>query len=139
MDILIDPYRIRAPLKLTSRPYPVDAQDGLDCAHALTGGLVQAWPADSLQATHGMLGGALREPLFSYSDWPAEAVDVSAHGVSGGQLKVVLGRYDDWPTEAIDADHAMQGGQLKQVLYTYSQWPDEAIDAAHSLAGGSLS
>ena len=59
MDYLIDPYRFKAALKLTSYLYPYHFIEYVDITHAFTGGEMYTWPLENVDITHAFTGGTL--------------------------------------------------------------------------------
>lgn len=121
---------------VTSRVYPVIAEDDVEIGFALDGINYLQLPLDFMDFSFALTGGSLRNPLITY-EWPAEEIDV-AFSLEGGDLRAILITYE-WPPEALDVAFALLDGDLRVVVVSYLNWPPEAVDVTFSLDGGTLS
>lgn len=124
-------------LIVTSRPYPVEAEDSISIGFQLDALRSQTWPDDEMDIGFSLDGGSLRAPLVNYGLWPAEEVDL-AFTLDGGSLRSTLIRYQNWPAEEMDLAFTLDGGSLRVALIRYQNWPAEEMNITFSLDGGSL-
>jgi hypothetical protein len=124
-------------LIVTSRPYPVEAEDALNVSFSLDGLRTQTWPDDEMDIGFSLDGGTLRATLINYGLWPADELDV-AFTLDGGNLRSSLVRYQNWPAEELDVAFTLDGGNMRVALIRYQSWPAEEMNITFSLDGGSL-
>jgi len=89
MDILIDPYRFRAALKLVSPPYPVEFLDNATLSADFVGGvLYQLFPIESVGLVADLTGGVLTvTTTFAVYSMRFESASLAAN-FDGGVLTV---------------------------------------------------
>lgn len=121
---------------VTSRVYPVVAEDELAVTHGFTGADYTQMPLDLLDIAFALDGGNIRIPFIDYSIEP-ESLDM-AFALAGGEIREPLIAYDI-PPESLDIAFALDAGDLRVVLIDYDEWTPEALDITFALDGGSLS
>lgn len=123
----------------TSRPYAIESIEGVQAGQA-TVRVPPEVPPDEVQAGQAeIIGGALRDPLVTYTV-PAESVDAGQAQILAGALRAPLVSYANWPPEAVDAGPAqITAGTLRVALTTYTIQPPDAVDAGQAqIIGGTL-
>lgn len=121
-------------LFLTSRPYPVEAVDGIDVAADVVSGLFLSGYIEGLDNAADIVSGALRVALLSTTMDP-EAIDASADVVSG-TLRPVLKSYT-MLTEGCDMSADVVSGAIRSVLVATIMNP-EGVDVSATIVSGSL-
>lgn len=122
---------------VTSRPYPVEAQDALGIGFGFVSGGDIYWPSDYMDIGFGFVEASLRNPLVPYEDWPAESVDV-AFNFDSGMLVTPLIQYENWPAEGADIGFGFESGSMPNVLIRYQNWPAEGTDISFGFDSGTL-
>lgn len=138
MDFLIDPYRIRAPLKLTSGLYPVRTMDSMGVALAIVAANLLAIDPQSATASMQIVSGNLQQILLTYNDAEPDPATVSMILLTGGLSEQIV-RYDDALPESSGVSMTAISGELFVSLVTYSTAADESSVASMSLTSGALS
>lgn len=122
-------------VSVTSRPYPVVAEDELNVSFPMVAGTFIYMPSDHLGMAFSLDGGSLRTPLILY-EIPHEDMDLT-FDLDGGSLRSPLVKYVCSP-ELLDIAFALPTGSMRVALVSYKNWPAEELDVGFSLDGGSL-
>jgi hypothetical protein len=125
---------------LTSRPYPVEAEDGLGLSFAVQDSLDWTPPDEALDMAFGVTGGDLEADVIEYPDAEDEALDLGPFAVVDGDLDETLLVYSDAEPEALDlGPFAVEDGVLDDALIVYDDAEDEALDLGpFAVTGGTL-
>lgn len=123
---------------LTSRPYPLEAEDAIGLLWAEPRDSYVWTPPDEAVATEFItLGGTLGAILQQYDNGVPEAIETEFATVDG-ELDVALLSYDDGAPEAVATSFAAIDGELEDKLKAYENYPPEAIDTNFAVIDGSL-
>lgn len=128
-----------ADLYLTSKPYPLEFIESMNSNAAITRGETLAPPLDEINSAAVLTGGELRDPLRTYVY--LEELNSAARLDSGALVtpRDPLRSYTNWPAEEMNSAAWLTGGLLDDVLITYSRYQPEELNSAAFLTGGSLS
>jgi hypothetical protein len=122
---------------LTSRPYPAEAEDGLDLNLEVSGGLKWTPPDEALGMGFAVTGGALEADVVVYEDAEPEALELG-FAVTAGTLDETLIEYENAEPEALDLGFSVTEGTLDDALIEYENAEPEGLDLGFSVTGGSL-
>lgn len=124
---------------LTSRPYPLEAEDGLALDMTVERGLQWIPPDDGMDMAFTVGDGSLVANVIEYPNAEDEAMDLGPFAVGDGVLDETLLVYDEYPDEAMDLGPFSVGdGVLDEALVVYDDAEDEAIENSFEVTGGTL-
>jgi hypothetical protein len=124
-------------LSVTSKPYPIEAIDGL--ASGAPGAEVSVYqgPIEGITTTQTPVSGELMAPLLSYII-PPEGIQTAQTPLAGA-IRTALLSYGEGRPEGVQTTQTPVSGELRTALITYSNWPAEGIQSRHIPKGGTLS
>lgn len=142
MDILIDPYRHRAALLLTSQPYPYTDKDSMGLAADFSGGwAVTLLPAESLGLAADFKAGALTVTV-SYASYITRGDAANLAGdFKAGSLTVTTTYANYRATELginLAADFESGFLTVTTTYVTYSNGAPEGVNLSGQFVGGTL-
>lgn len=123
---------------LTSRPYPVEAIEGIaSTSPQMPAGRSSIWytSVEAVSSEVSIIEGILRSILVEY-DIPPEGIDSTVDIVSG-ILDTILVTYDISP-EGINSTVDISAGTLVNKFLIYDNWPPEGINSSVSIISGTL-
>lgn len=122
---------------LTSRPYPIEAEDALGLGFSLAPSVMWAPPDEALGLSFGVLSGTLITPLVTYPGGEPEALQVE-FSVGDGTIEEFLVTYGDGAPEAVEMEFSVVDGTIEDFLVTYDNYPPEALGMEFAVLDGTL-
>ncbi len=138
MDILIDPYRYKAALKLTSKPYPARTREDMAASLALLSVSLRRAQTESAGASLDLISGDIERLLETYDGADPELAGASLDLAAGDLYQLTNFMSITMPTEQAGASMTIIEGNLEPALVSYTGAEDENVGASITLVSGSL-
>ena len=122
---------------ITSKPYPIEALDGLAGAAPSAQAKVYQAPIEGIETEQTPVSGEIMAPLISYNDALPEGI-LTVQDPDSGVLRVALESYGDALPEGIDTTQDPDSGTIRIALVTYSTGQPEGVATSQTPKSGTL-